>query len=211
MKTRVLASCLALLSVSCAKATSEEPDTPHGVLTLALTGVDSGGVTYWLRNANFDVTGYPDGQWSPPIGGMGGFAGGGGEFTGYHETFSSDDFADDPTVTLRLIPGYYNVQLLNGDWYLERATAGGPRERVEQAVLLSPYYQSAYVWDGGVATLAYRFGVDGELIDFRNGELQIGVEIEKPGERCTGGFAGWGGFPGMTPSCGSAGAPAPIP
>ena len=68
---------------------------------------------------------------------------------------------------------------------------------MEQAVLLSSPNQYAYIYDGGTTGIAYRFGVDGELIDFRSGELQIGIEIEQRGDPRLpdGGFPFEGGFP----------------
>jgi hypothetical protein len=117
----------------------------------------------------------------------------------FDTTVSSEDNLDTARISLTVIPGQYNVELTSPDWYLERNTEG-TWERVEQAVLLSPVYQYAFVYDKGVSAVNYRFGVDGELIDFRSGELSIGIEIEQPGEGAPdAGFPGGivGGFGGL--------------
>ncbi len=230
MRVRTLLGCMAL-SLGLA-ACGEEGDgegavaKPHarGAVKLALTAADSAGVQYRLRNAEFEIRGYPDGyypgMWWEDDGGVSAGAGGRpGYPPGYVSiVVSTETDPDAAFITTRLIPGSYDIALLNDDWYLERTTADGV-ERVEQAVLLSPRYQYVYVWDGGVAYVNFTFGVDGELIDFRSGELQIGISIEKPGEHCPGGgFGGFGGFggaggrPGTCPggSAGSAGG-MPIP
>jgi hypothetical protein len=211
--------------IACGQEADDPSESPRGSLTLALTAVDSGGVQYRLRNAEFQVTGYPDGYpYYPPYvvdddGGMSaGGRGGSGGYPGYVDiTLSSETDPEAAVITKRLVPGSYNVFLSNSDWYLERTTEDGT-ERVEQAVLLSSPYQYVYVYDGGVTQVNYRFGVDGELIDFRSGELQIGIEIEKPGEHCPGGYGGYGGYYGyagfggpgrMYPNCGSAGSGMP--
>jgi hypothetical protein len=218
MQSRVLIGCGALLLASCTQAVEPDSETESGMLSLALTAVDSQGANYRLRNAEFEVYGYPDYQYSTPSMGGSGGRGGGGSDSFYQENFSTETDPDAEAITARLVPGYYNITLINDDWYLERTNEMGA-ERVEQVVLLSPRYQSTYVWDGGVAQVNYRFGVDGELIDFRSGELRIGIEIERPGERCVpgggyagyGGYGGYGGYPGYPypgypyGDCGSAG------
>lgn len=222
MKARVLVACLTFGFIACAQSSEidsdVEPDTPLGSLTLMLKGTDSSGVSYWLRNAQFEINGWPEFYPYPQpgsgddagVGGAGGYPGPMGGY--YYRSFSSEDYPDDTEIRMRLVPGNYNVALVNGDWYLERGT-GDARERVEQVVLLTSPYQYVYVYDQGAAYVGYRFGVDGELIDFRSGELVVQIEIEKPGERCNPGWGGAGG--GMT--CGSAGRgsagapPMPIP
>ena len=219
MRTQLVLATAAFWLFACARAVdsdSESTDSGHGSLTLALTGSDSAGIEYRLRNSRIEVSGYPDGYpIYPPIfdedGGVAGGSGGVGGVPGYYYAmFSTEDDLDRTEISLRLVPGYYSVILSSWDWYLERTNEEGEWERVEQAVLLTPYYQSAYVWDGGVSRLNFRFGVDGELIDFRSGELQIGIEIEKPGEHCPG--QPWGAAGGLPVDCsGSAGRGAPLP
>ena len=85
---------------------------------------------------------------------------------------------------------------------------------VEQAVLLSEPTQYAYLWSGSSTDVYFRFGVDGELIDFRHADLNIGIEIERPGDNQgaggimgTGGSGGWeaGGAGGVPVAGGAAG------
>jgi hypothetical protein len=153
-----------------------------GTLSLNLVGADSDGRPYRLRSAEFLIQGgYNNNPFPNPDGG----------YDYFETTVSSEDNLAAARITLKLVPGYYDVSLTSPGWYLERNT-GGTWERVEQAVLLSSAYQYAYVYDGGVVPVNFRFGVDGELIDFRSGDLSIGIEIEQPGE----GAPDAGGFPG---------------
>jgi hypothetical protein len=155
-----------------------------GELELRLTGADSAGVPYRLRNAQFTIWGYPDYATGSPDGG----------FFPFVTTVSTETDPDAPLITLRVVPGYYNVNLDSPAWYLERK-ADTTWERVEQAILLGSTSTGTSVWNGGVSQVFYRFGVDGELIDFRAGDLQIGIEIEKPGEFPA--DAGFPPFPGL--------------
>jgi hypothetical protein len=164
-----------VLALGLAACADTQPATDQGVedngnvgeLSLSLTGADSDGRAYRLRNGVFDLYGYPE-------------QGDGSEF--YQESVSTEDDPDAPTINKRLVPGYYEVNFASYDWYLERLSEAGEWERVEEAVLLSSRYQTAYVYNGNSTMVAYRFGVDGQLIDFRAGELDIGIEIEQPGE-----------------------------
>ncbi|HYO95587.1 MAG TPA: hypothetical protein VER33_13790 [Polyangiaceae bacterium] len=197
---------MTLALVACG-AGSDEPDAGKvGNLGIALTGVDGQGQEYRLRSASFEISGYPDHYDESPAAGAGGT---GTDPTYYTEVVSSDEEPDAATISRRLLPGYYYVYMMNTDWYLERLLPGGP-ERVEQAILLSPRQTYAYIWDGSSRTVSYRFGVDGELIDFRSGQLDIAIIVEQPNEGGgAGGEAGWGGTAGVAgrpPIGGAAGA-----
>jgi hypothetical protein len=179
-----LALAIAFGAVSCAEDgpiddenTDESEETKVGNLTLSLTGYDSEGRQYRLRNGQFYVA----------------------NSYGYYGCFGCDGGANvtvlstelDPnaaTLTTTLVPGTYVVQLQD-NWYIERLTPTGP-ERIERAVLLSEPLQYSWIYHGGASYLEYRFGVDGDLIDFRHGELTIGSEFELPGD--TEVDAGWG-------------------
>jgi hypothetical protein len=180
-----------------AQGTDEEKS---GELSVALVGTDRSGQQYRLRNATFEIYGY--GEYSdtgaaaqagsPNLGEGGGFNG----YGDYYHVVSSDDEPNASVITEKLVPGSYYVTLYSGTWYLERLTSSGP-ERVQQAVLLSEPTQYAYVRDGGTSSLYYTFGVDGQLIDFRSGELNININIEHPGEQPSGGgYGGEGGAEG---------------
>lgn len=197
MKVRSLwVPAMTLALVACG-AGSDEPEAGKvGNLGIALTGVDGQGQEYRLRSASFEISGYPDYYYDDsPAAGAGGS---GSEPTYYTEVVSSDEEPDAATISRRLLPGYYYVYMMNTDWYLERLLPGGP-ERVEQAVLLSARQTYAYIWDGSSRTVSYRFGVDGELIDFRSGQLDIAIVVEQPNEGGGGGGsageAGFGGLP----------------
>jgi hypothetical protein len=166
----LLAVCLGLAVGACAEDSqpSNEGQTVEeqslGTLSLQLTGADSSGRAYRLRNAEFRIQGWGE--------------------TGYEwseTTLSSEEDLDAPYLETRLAPGYYEIGVLPYGWYLERLSDGA-WEQVEQAVLLSSAWQSVYVRHGLTTSVAFRFGVDGELIDFRAGTVRIGIEIEQPGE-----------------------------
>jgi hypothetical protein len=104
-------------------------------------------------------------------------------------------------ITRRVVPGSYYVTFQTGQpWYIEHVTPRGP-ERVSQAVLLSNVSQYANVYDRGTTSVFYRFGVDGQVIDFRHGDIRIGITVERPNEG-VGGF-GSAGSPGTAGTDGS--------
>jgi hypothetical protein len=197
----------ALMLPACADDRPAEDTAPEteqkelGSLTLNLTGADTDGRAYRLRHADFAISSngyYGDGDGD-------GDYGGDGDYESSTKIVSSETDPDAATITERLVPGYYGVSLISEDWYLERLEEGG-WSRVEQAVLLSERYQYAYIYNQSTSLVAYRFGVDGELIDFRSGELQIGIEIEQPGEGPAQPECPWWPFPGFPcPGMGDAG------
>jgi hypothetical protein len=169
--TRTLIGLLAVGCISCAgdgrPYRAAAPDAEVGTLQLNLTGTDRQGQQFRLRNAEFDIGGYyyypyPNSQ--PAL-----------------ITVSSETDLDSPAISTELVPGQYYVTLSNHLWYLEKLGDQG-WERVDQAVLLSPESQYAYVYQNSTSTVAFTFGVDGELIDFRHGTLEIGINIEHPGD-----------------------------
>lgn len=167
--------------------TTEVPDeNASGKIQLNLLGTDSRGAQYRLRDATFAIQGYPEYP-------MSGIAGGMGMGAPYYTEVSSETDLASATITQRVLPGFYSVLLTSNEWYLEHLTPGGP-ERVEQAVLLEAS-QYGYVYDGSTTTFTYRFGVDGELIDFRSGNVEINIEIERPEDPPGGGGSG-GGYGG---------------
>jgi hypothetical protein len=186
---------LPLIAAACSQTSIPEDGSKVGSLSLSLTGVDPHGISYRLSSAEFEVSGCPD-YFQSSVAGFGAGSGGGGQGGSncIDMVLRSDDNPDSAVITQRLLPGYYNVQLLDG-WTIEQLTAAGPTP-VAKAVLLSPSYQYAYVWDGGVSQVVYSFGVGGDLIDFRHGDLAISISVEQPGDHdCSTGVAG-GGFAG---------------
>lgn len=177
MKHSWLILAATLLGSSCASPDADSPaeQTPShdesavSGLTLALTSADSQNRLYRLRAATFTVQ-RQDSWW-------GGDAGSASSST----TLFTEDDPDADQLSVRLTPGAYTVEL-GGEWYLERITPNGP-ERVEQVVLLGAPVQFAFVDSGWNYDVEFRFGVDGTLIDFRYGDLNIGIGIELPGEQ----------------------------
>lgn len=167
-------------------AGTEETEA-RGTLALALTSSDSNGTSYRLRNATFRVEGWPSvggdaigsvdaglsqdagpiltdsGSWSPP----------------YVETLSSEDDIDSPFLESVLLRGSYEVTLEPG-WFLERVDAEGATP--VEAILLSASRQHAWIEGGHTSFVRFTFGVDGSLIDFFGGRLQIGIDVIRPGD-----------------------------
>jgi hypothetical protein len=171
---RAIISGIAIGIVACSSGLNggREDSDANANLSLALTGTDSRGVQYRLRSAEFEIYGYPE---------LVQFGAGGAPDSFFSTVVSSETDPNAAVITQRVIPGYYYVDFTSGDWFLEELTPSGP-ERVEQAVLLSPRLQFAPVWNGGSTRVHYQFGVDGELIDFRSGNINIGIGIERPGD-----------------------------
>jgi hypothetical protein len=146
-----------------------------GGLSLSLVSNDSQGRAYRLRNATFNIQ--PE-YW--------GYDGGAAPSA---TVLSSESDPDAARLSVRLVPGPYRVTL-SGDWFVERLSPAG-YERVEQVALLTEPTQYAYIGQDWYYDVEYRFGVDGTLIDFRHGDLNIGIAIELPSD----GPSYDGGFP----------------
>jgi hypothetical protein len=129
-----------------------------GSVQVALTGTDSRMQVYRLRQANFDIQGtrYTD-------------------FQSVYEVASTEDDLDAQSLTIDLVRGAYSV-MLRPDWYLERVTDSGADPI--QAVLLSPASQSVFIERHATSRVAFQFGVDGDMVTFFGGELEIDIEIE---------------------------------
>lgn len=182
----VAATCAALHAFACGSEADPRAQTESGKkmevgsLSLALIGADDQGTQYRLRNATFQISNYDYYPYPYPYVGVGGAGtSDGGIANPSVRTVSSETNPDDPTITVPLTPGTYQVTLLNDDWYLEKLTATGA-EVVPQSVLLSDRYQYAYISDRSVYDVTYTFGAGGTLIDFRRGDLHIGIQVERP-------------------------------
>jgi len=169
MKARLwMFAALIALAAGCANEpggpsgsdTSEPGDL--GALTIGLTGTDDNGVQYRLRDGEFLIQK------------EGGDAGGLIPL----QTLSTEQDLNAPYLSARLGRGPYQVTL-RGPWYVERAAATG-WERVP-AVLLSGATQRTYVvGPTNPALLFYRFGIDGQVVDFDTGDLRIEVDFDRP-------------------------------
>ena len=200
MRARVLLGLISLAVSACSHETESksQAEVTHGSLAVALTGRDIHGRQYRLRDAEFDLYGCPDWYYGGGYAGTG--AGGTGESQCISTTLSSEDDPDSAVITKRLVPGSYNVSL-RGGWRLEEMTEQGPQP-IAKAVLLSSSNQYVYVWDRGQATAFFQFGVNGDLIDFRYGDLNIEIQVEQPGDHdCYYGYAGFGYGGAGAPRC----------
>jgi hypothetical protein len=141
--------------------TAAADDSEVGTLQLALTGVDAQMQRYRLRDATFDIQGtrYTD-------------------FQSVTDKVESESDPDGELLSARLFHGSYTVALQPLAWYIERIAAdGNGAERVEHVALLSSAQQSVGITAGAASRIAFQFGVDGELIDFLGGDLEIGISI----------------------------------
>lgn len=157
------AGCTSDATTSSSPTTQTQQEKATGTLALGLTSTDTQGREYHLRNATFTISPayyWYDGGLSPA------------------QTISTETNPDSNHLSMRLVPGEYTVTLADG-WYIERSTASGV-ERVQKVVLLSPSTQYAYVTQDWSTELEFRIGVDGDLIDFRHGDLNVDVAIELP-------------------------------
>lgn len=152
-------------------------DGQNGTLALLLSATDAQGESYRLRNAEFAINGYSyvTGQYTST-------------------TVSSETDPQLPVVKARLLEGYYDVSFIDSGWYMEHLTAAGA-EPVEKSTLLGPASVSTYIYRGTVSPVSFAFGVNGELVDFLGGQLEIGITVEQP-PFGTGGAAGSGGSAG---------------
>jgi len=150
-----------------------------GKLAVNLTARDDSGQQYRLRNANFVIDGYSYVT---------------GDYVPVNLTVSSETAPDSPTITTKLLQGYYYVNFVNEGWYFEKLTPEGP-QLVEQAIFLGPNEQYTYVYPQFTTQVSFRFGIDGELIDFFGGDLEIGVTVEKPPTGAGGSTGAGGAFP----------------
>lgn len=167
----IFAVATALGAIGCADQGSDHTSVSErsesgelGTLALNLQGTDKGGRQYRLRHADFRVTNefYAWADAGPAV----------------SKVLSSEDSLDQPTLSVLLSPGPYQV-VLEGDWYLE-VRVDGEWQRVRKAVLLDGAVRFVYIQNRFRSFVSFAIGVDGELIDFRHGELQIGIEIEHP-------------------------------
>jgi hypothetical protein len=179
----IVTAVIGICALACSASTKSEER--GGTLSVALTGTDTRGEQYRLRGATFYVQGYPD-YFQYEEGGAGGASA-----SYFFQQISTETEPDGPTISRRVLPGSYYVTLQNGGWYIEHVTAAGS-ERVQDSVLLSNAQTWTRVYDGSQSNVYYSFGVDGKLIDFRNGDLNIRIQIEHPNDNNVGG-AGAGG------------------
>lgn len=181
MKRLLLVLAAAVLSSACATDSPHAPeDRPYDSeanglsgMSLSLTGTDTQGRPYRLRNATFTVDPayyyYTNDGGAPPP----------------STVLSTETDPDATSLSVRLVPGQYAVTL-GGSWYIERLTPSGP-EHVAQVVMLNEQTQYTYISQDWNYNLAFRFGVDGTLIDFRHGDLTIDIAIELPGDHASDG------------------------
>lgn len=168
---RVLTSACAVLgfawvAAGCNAGSSdgEEATSQTGTVEFRLEATSSAGNQYRLRDATFDIWGYPQdcyNEWREDC-----------EPTS--ETLSSEDYLDEDAIEVDLLEGYYDVNLERG-WRLEKVNEDGSAEAVE-AVLLNTSYQSAWVSRHSTTWVTYQFGIGDETL-WLTGQLELGVEV----------------------------------
>ena len=172
MKREILmALALTLIGAACDDGSAARPTTDTneasglGSIKISLVGMDSKGTQYRLRGADFLIA--KEGQAGSDSG------------TTPLETLSTELDPSAAYLSTRLGPGMYQVTL-QGAWYIERLDPAGA-QRVERATLLGEATQRTNVAGGAApAMVFYRFGIDGDVVDFDTGELRIGVDFQLP-------------------------------
>jgi len=145
----------------------EQASPEIGNLGLPLSSTSASGVEYRLRNADFDVWGYQYDCWDYD------------DCEDYDESFSSEDYLEEPSIMLDLLEGDYEIHL-GGEWYLERIV-DGEAEAVE-AVLLNDPWQWAWVSPHSTSWVTFQFGIGDEEL-WLNGQLNVQIEVyEDPDE-----------------------------
>lgn len=181
MMTRTLATACAILASSflVAGCNSESTGTPNkgddstvetGAIGLPLSAVSTTGVEYRLRNGEFNLWGWPNDCWEEDC-----------EY--YDQTISSEDYLDQPSITLDLMRGEYDVYL-NPGWQLEKVVDGVGE--VVEAQLISSEYQYAWVQPYQTTWITFQFGVGSEELWF-TGQLQLNMEVYEDPEDYYGG------------------------
>lgn len=157
---------LAALGCSSEGAKPEAGDEgQNGTLALMLSATDAQGESYRLRNAEFSISGYSYVS---------------GQYVYTNTTVSSETDPELPVVRALLLEGYYDVTFNDASgWYFEHVTPAGA-EPVEKSTLLGAASQSTYIYRGSTTPISFAFGVNGELVDFLGGQLEIGVTVEQP-------------------------------
>jgi hypothetical protein len=150
---------------------NEDPNgQEHGQSgTLALrTLTVSEGQIYRLRNAKFRILG--------PT----------------HLERLSEDFLDEPSINVDVIPGVYQIILMPG-WYMERSEDSYTWETLASARLVGPPNVFAAVVADRVSNVTFNFRVLDHDVDFATGSLDVGIAVDvlhcgngilEPGEAC---------------------------
>ena len=131
-----------------------------GTVGLPLSAVSPSGVEYRLRNAVFNLWGWPDRCYDEGC-------------EPYEQMVSSEDYLDQPAITLDLLAGGYDIFLEDG-WELEKIVDGVGE--VVEAQLLNGNYQYTWVQPYRTTWVTYQFGIGDEELWF-TGQLQIQMEV----------------------------------
>ncbi len=128
-------------------------DAEVGQLTMTLE-TTSPLATYRLRDALFEIRG-PEQQ-----------------------DVSSEDYpVGDPTISVDLATGSYQVTLLSG-WRMEHSANGQPFTPIE-AALVSPNPSEVTIVVNEVTAMTFVFVVNGSLINFGPGTLSIDIDVNE--------------------------------
>ena len=133
----------------------------YGTIGIALKGNSPSGKTYRLRDAVFTIerrySSYGDAGLS------------------YLELSTEDD-PDAEKLRATAVPGRYSVTLEEG-WRIEEVDANGQGTTVN-AVILSDQTQYVRVYSKQTSSVWYDFGIGDEIIQFRQGNIDIRIRIE---------------------------------
>jgi hypothetical protein len=137
-----------------------QSEAQTGKVGLPLSATAASGVEYRLRNATFDIYG-----WSDVCDDEG--------CESYENSLSSEDYLDQPSITLDLLKGGYELYLEDG-WELEQIVDG--EAEVVEAQLLSSSYQYVNIRPYQTAWVNFEFGVGDKELWF-TGQVQINMDV----------------------------------
>lgn len=146
---RLGALWLTLILMACGAQESGASTT--GTLALALS-TQTGGTTYRLTSATVEITG-PE-----------------------HRRLTTGFTSETPTLRAELMPGTYQVRLQSG-WYLERSKPEGGYATVDAQ--LANDTETAQIEVDQTSRVSFRFTTEQGVVDFAEGALEIGIEVEE--------------------------------
>jgi peptidoglycan/xylan/chitin deacetylase (PgdA/CDA1 family) len=158
---------IALATLLAAGCTAADTDN----LEVALTGQGASGATYRLRSAQLVVTGDE-----------------------LERVLDTEVDPDLPTLSTRLPPGAYSLEVADG-WYLERRATGGTFAVVD-AALTSPNPAGFAIVEDAATRVTLRFRAGADEVPLGDGRLDVDIAIDEE----VGGLGPWTGNDEVAPS-----------
>jgi len=158
LRNSATAIILSAISLGALGACSDS-ESDVGSARMALRATSAQNIQYRLRDAVFEITG-PE-----------------------TKTLSSESYNRNAAfISVDLHAGDYDIELMPGSW-MEYSHDNQDWFLIEHT-LVSDNPVSTSVVTGESTDVIYRFSVDGNLITFGDGEVNIGIEVEERTSRC---------------------------